>query len=564
MRWYRRIVAGGPLVDTHANPLSTQRNIILSLLLALAAVAWAVLVWWSAVAEMDMTLASSTMGMRAPLFLVLWVIMMVAMMLPSATPMILSFHKVQGQRGDMYVSTWVFAAAYILIWTLVGAPAYAVALATQVIVAHATPSPATAARLGGVVLVAAGVYQLTPLKSMCLSKCRTPTTFIITSQRGDGAAEALRLGLLHGAYCLGCCWALFVVILFPLGMSNLGAIVAITFVIFAEKTLPWPRLAPYAAAFALVLYGALVITTPQFLPTYEERRGAAVPTETQMKTFGSTSESSLGNEARFRNPSAWERYRWQILLIVTAVSAQIAFLIVLRNEQRRRMHAELATAAIAHELSQPLTAILVNSEAAAELLTSSTTNLTELRQILSDIRSDDVRAIELIRRLRSLLKKAPFERADHDLNEIVRETIELLSRSARSREFDLRSEIVSGELRILGDRVQIQEVIINLIVNAMDAMSAVPAAKRKITVNTARVENFAEVAVSDSGPGIPVDIAEMVFQPFFTTKTQGMGIGLSVARTIIEAHGGRIWTDNQAGAAGAVFHIRLPLSNVAR
>jgi signal transduction histidine kinase/predicted metal-binding membrane protein len=548
------------LDDTHANPFSAQRSIILSLLLILAAGSWVMLVWQSAVSDADMTMTSSPMGMSAPLFLV---IMMVAMMLPSAAPMVLSFYQVQAsnqrQFDVTFVSTLIFVTAYIVMWTLAGAPAYAGAIAIQIFAEHGMPSPAVAARLGGVVLVAAGVYQLTRLKGLCLSKCRTPTTFIITSSHGHGASEALRLGLLHGAYCLGCCWALFV-ILFPLGMSNVGAMAAVALVIFAEKTLPWPWLARYAAAFALVLYGALVITSPQFLPTYEGRRGGDVPAEMQMKTPGSTNESKLplGNATRFRNPGDWERYRWPILLIITALSAQIALLVVLRNERRRRLHAEMATATIAHELSQPLSAILANSEAAA-LLTSSATNPGELREILSDIQRDDERAIELIRRLRSLLTKAPFERADNDLNKIVQETIASLSRLARSREFDLRNDIVPGELRIQGDRVQIQEVIINLIVNAMDAMSAAPPAKRQITVSTTRVGHYAEVAVSDTGPGIPVDKAEIVFQPFFSTKPQGMGMGLYLARTIVEAHGGRIWADNQTGA-GAVFHIRLPLT----
>jgi signal transduction histidine kinase len=555
------------LNDIHANPLSARHNVVLGLLLALAAAAWAVLVYNSAVLDTGLTIASSTMGMDAPLFLALWVIMMVAMMLPSATPMVLGFYRMQAfqqrHRADTLVSTCVFVAAYILMWTLAGVAAYAGALATNIVAAHAALTPATAARLGGVLLVAAGAYQLTPIKNLCLSKCRTPTTFIITPARGDGAAGALRLGLLHGAYCLGCCWALFV-ILFPLGMSSVEVMAAVTLVIVAEKTLPWPRLTPYAVAVALVLYGALVIASPRLLPTYDERRRRPALAEMQMKSPGSTNESRsppLRNGTPLRERGAWE-YRWQILLIVTAVSAQIALLIALRHERRRRIHAEVDTATIAHQLRQPLSAILANSEAAAALLTSSTTDLTELREILNDIQRDDERAIGLISRLRRRLKKGPFERTSNNLNELVQETIELLSRLARSQDFELRSELMSGELRIHADRVQIQEVIVNLIVNAMDAMSAVSPAKRRITVSTTRVDHFAEVAVADNGPGIPVDKAEMVFEPFFTTKLQGMGMGLSVARTIIEAHGGLIWTNNQIGA-GAVFHIRLPLSNTA-
>ncbi len=186
-----------------------QRNVILGLLLALAAVAWALLAWQGAGA--DMAMASPTMGMRAPLFLSIWVVMMVAMMFPTAAPMILTFHRVQAgkrQRGETFVATWVFVVAYMLVWTLSGVAAYAGALAAEAIAAHSALSPSTAARIGGAVLVAAGLYQLTPFKDLCLSKCRTPISFIMTSWR-DGVGGALRMGLLHGAYCLGCCWLLF-------------------------------------------------------------------------------------------------------------------------------------------------------------------------------------------------------------------------------------------------------------------------------------------------------------------------------------------------------------------
>jgi signal transduction histidine kinase len=454
------------------------------------------------------------------------------------------------------------------VWTLAGVAAYVGALAIEAIAARAALSSATAARIGGAVLVAAGIYQLTPLKDFCLSKCRTPFTFIMTSWR-DGTAGALRMGLLHGAYCFGCCWLLFV-ILFPLGIMNVGAMAAVTLIIFAEKTLPWPRIAPYAAAFALVLYGALVIASPQLLPTFQEDVGPAMPAEMQMNM------PSVGSEVRLGEPSEWERHRWEILLIVLI---QAALLTALLYERQRRMYAEVQnsqraaelahinrfnvagelTATIAHELSQPLGAILANSEAAKTLLKSPTPNMEELREILTDIQRDDQRASEVLRRVQSLLKKAPLERRDNDLNEIVRDTIELLSRLAISREIELDSNIVVGELRIKCDRVQLQQVIINLIVNAMDAMSAMPRPKRKITVTTMRVDNSAAVVVSDVGPGIPTDKAELVFQPLFTTKPQGMGMGLSIARRIIEAHDGQIWAEKKTGS-GAVFHISLPLS----
>src|SRR5262249_19521234 len=265
--------------------LSRQRGVILGLFLMLAAAAWAVLVWTHADSNMeDMTTASVTFGPRASLFLVIWVIMMVAMMLPTALPMILTFHKVQAanrQPRDAFVSTWVFVAAYLVVWAFAGLAAYVGMLAAEAAIVRVALSPTTTVQIGGAIIVAAGIYQLTPLKDVCLSKCRKPIDFIVTSWR-DGATSALEMGLLHGAYCLGCCWLLFV-ILFPLGIMNVGAMAAVTLIILAEKTMPWPRFAPYAAAGALVLYGALVIASPQLLPTFRQDGGATIPAEMQMK-----------------------------------------------------------------------------------------------------------------------------------------------------------------------------------------------------------------------------------------------------------------------------------------
>ncbi|HEY0437412.1 MAG TPA: DUF2182 domain-containing protein [Phenylobacterium sp.] len=249
--------------------LATQRNVILGLLLALAAAAWALLLaWHGSDPGMDMAMASPTMGLRAPLFLAIWVTMMVAMMFPAAAPMVLTFYRVQAgrrERGGAFVPTWVFVAGYMLVWTLAGVAAFAAAMAAEAAAAMAALSPESAARIGGAVLVAAGVYQLTPLKDLCLSKCRTPVGFVMTSWR-DGTMGALRMGLLHGAYCLGCCWLLFA-ILFPLGLMNIAAMAVLTALVFAEKTLPWGRWAARGTAAVLIAYGALVIGYPRALPT---------------------------------------------------------------------------------------------------------------------------------------------------------------------------------------------------------------------------------------------------------------------------------------------------------
>ena len=193
------------------------------------------------------------------------------------------------------------------------------------------------------------------------------------------------------------------------------------------------------------------------------------------------------------------------------------------------------------------------------MLKSPSPNLDELREIVTEIRRDDQRASNVLERLRSLLKKAPSDIKGVDLNEIAGESIQLLSSLSIAREVKLSAFTAPTSLPIGADPVQLQQVIVNLIVNAMDAMSKMPRAERRVTIHTARADKFAEVSVSDTGPGIPSEKIKEVFEPFFTTKAQGMGIGLSIARTIVEAHNGRIWAENKAGG-GAVFHISLPLS----
>ena len=289
-----------------------------------------------------------------------------------------------------------------------------------------------------------------------------------------------------------------------------------------------------------------------------------------------------GSIVRFREPMVWEQFRWQIAGFCAVVLLQGALISGLLYERRRRhlaevlardRSAELAhinrysmagelTATIAHELNQPLGAILANTETAELMVKSPAPDLQEIGEILADIRRDDERASEVISRLRSLLKKAPFELADIDLNELAHETTTLLSAWAIARDVDLASVIAAMPLPVKGDLIQLQQVVINLIVNATDAMSAMPGAERRIRVSTARDSRSAILSVSDVGPGIPVSNLKEVFEPFFTTKPQGMGLGLSIARTIIEAHGGQLSAQNQAGR-GAVFHIRLPLEVLA-
>jgi signal transduction histidine kinase len=238
-------------------------------------------------------------------------------------------------------------------------------------------------------------------------------------------------------------------------------------------------------------------------------------------------------------------------------------------ESRKRL-AELAhlnrysavgelTTSIAHEINQPLGSILTNAETAELMLKSSSPNLVELREILADIRRDDQRASEVIRRLRSVLKKTPFEMRYIDLNETVRQAIGFVTALAHGRGIALTDGTTSADLNVKGDAVQLQQVVLNLIINAIDATSEAEADAREISVTTKLTGASAEIRIADTGPGIAAGDLKSVFDPFFTTKPQGMGMGLAIVRTIVEAHHGKISAANQP-SGGAIFTIRLPIA----
>lgn len=203
-----------------------------------------------------------TMGSSWPLFLAMWVAMMMATMFPSAAPMIMIYRRMR--RGDP-LSVTLFVGSYLVLWSAVGAAAY---LISALVESAAADSPWVAAnwgRAGGLLLISAGAYQITPLKQVCLRQCRSPLTFVMTRWR-DGRTGALRMGATHGVYCIGCCWLLFL-ILIPLGAMNAPAMVAIAAVIFAEKALAHGRPIGVAASTVLAGYGMLVVIDPAWLPT---------------------------------------------------------------------------------------------------------------------------------------------------------------------------------------------------------------------------------------------------------------------------------------------------------
>ena len=216
------------------------------------------------------------------------------------------------------------------------------------------------------------------------------------------------------------------------------------------------------------------------------------------------------------------------------------------------------TASLAHELNQPLTAILSNAQAAQRILSSGRTDLTEIREILGDIVEDDKRAGEVIRRLRGFLKKSTVELAALDIGELVGQVARLVSSDAIIRQVTIRLDLATGLPPVCGDRVQLQQVILNLLMNGLDAMRESPETERALILRTHRGgPGHVAVAVEDSGVGIAEADLEVLFHPFYTTKADGLGMGLAIARSIVEVHGGRLEARNNP-RCGATFSFTLP------
>jgi PAS domain S-box-containing protein len=216
------------------------------------------------------------------------------------------------------------------------------------------------------------------------------------------------------------------------------------------------------------------------------------------------------------------------------------------------------TASIAHEINQPLGAILSNTEAAELLLESGSPSLDKVRMILADIRMDDLRASEVIQRVRALLRKRELAMLPLDLNEVAGEVGRLVAANASRHGVALDTEFAPGLPAVRGDRVHLQQVLLNLLLNAIDAMLDTPPAERRIVVRTARDgDRSVRVSISDQGHGIPPDKLPRIFDAFVTTKEHGLGLGLALARSIVEAHGGRIQARNNPDG-GATFYFAVP------
>jgi signal transduction histidine kinase len=300
----------------------------------------------------------------------------------------------------------------------------------------------------------------------------------------------------------------------------------------------------------------------------------------QVQRWG-IAESDLPHDTQvqFRVPGFFELHRIEVAVTAAVILLQTTLIGGLLVERRRRRRIETVemkqrfelahasrlavagelTGAIAHEINQPLGAILANADTAELMLESDSVPREALRRIVADIRRDNQRASQVIRRLRSLLAKHEVERRPFDLSEATQEVVSLLQSEAQRRGVAVELNCAPGNVTVVGDRIQVQQVLINLMLNAMDATSPLPEARRSLTLGIARDAELARVTVRDNGPGIPTEHLGQLFESFFSTKRKGMGLGLSIARTLVEAHGGQIRAENGEGG-GALFTVTLPLT----
>jgi len=299
----------------------------------------------------------------------------------------------------------------------------------------------------------------------------------------------------------------------------------------------------------------------------------------EMRRWG-ISESRLpaGSEIRFRPATAWEQYRWQVLIIAAVILTQTLLIMGLLYEHQRRRRAEVQSmqrmtelahlnrvatagelsASIAHEVKQPLAAVVAQSSAALRSLAHATPDLDEARAALKKITFAGNRASEIVDNLRSMFRKESGARRPLDINGLITNVIGLTSHEAQKHDILVHTTFLDApKPQTLGDQAQLEQVFLNLVMNAIEAMNSSKSDHRVLELKTSVNEGHEVlVTVADSGPGVDAENLEKIFDAFFTTKPDGMGMGLSICRSIIESHGGRLWA--LPGDPGLIFCVSLP------
>jgi len=287
-----------------------------------------------------------------------------------------------------------------------------------------------------------------------------------------------------------------------------------------------------------------------------------------------------GSVVRYRSPSLWQEYRYTILGAIGALAIQALLIVGLLYQRRARQRAELdsrrnlalaadanrrqtmsaLTNAIAHELGQPLSSMIHNAHALQKMIATDRATPETIGEILSDIRSEGIQATQIIDRHRTMLRSHQLDKKPIDLHEVISESLALVAHDMRARQIQPIVNLSSNPCIIRGDQVLLGQVLVNLVMNAMDAMAETPPVRRRLTIRTEVRAADVEVTVRDTGTGLPADINGKLFAPFVTTKTNGLGIGLTIARTIVHAHEGTIDARNNP-EGGATFIVTLRRSD---
>jgi signal transduction histidine kinase len=276
------------------------------------------------------------------------------------------------------------------------------------------------------------------------------------------------------------------------------------------------------------------------------------------------------------NPSLWQEHRLTVLGATAALVIQSLVIIGLLYERRARQRAELdsrrnlalaadasrrqtmsaLTSSIAHEIGQPLSSMIHNAQALEMMLNANRVTPDAMGEILSDIRSQGVQATQIIDRHRTMLRSHQLDRKPIDLHAVISESLALVGHDLTARQIEATVNLSSNPCIISGDQVLLQQVLVNLVINAMDAMAETLPARRRITISTEVRAADVAISVRDTGTGLPAHIDGTLFTPFVTTKANGIGIGLTIARTIVDAHGGTIAAHNNP-EGGATFTVTL-------